>query len=127
LRVAREQRNSHIRKRPNSVETVRLGIIGAGELGSWMARQINLGGAGNRRVVAFFDDDSNKWNKRLCDVPVIGMPECIADGSWSDALDEVVIVMPSATPERRLQILALLRNANIRARLMPSLEELLSR
>lgn len=127
LRTWREVRNSRNKLEEQDFATLRLGIVGAGEMGAWIARQVNAGGGGNRRVVVFFDDDADKWNMRLCDVPVVGMPECIADGSWSESLDEVLIAMPSASPERQRHIQALLRNANIKSRTMPSLLELLSR
>lgn len=127
LRSWREVRNSRNTLESHEGQPLRLGVIGAGEMGAWIARQVNGGGGGNRRVLVFFDDDSDKWNMRLCDVPVVGMPECIADGSWSESLDEVVVAMPSATPERQRQIQTLLRNAKLRSRTMPSLQELLSR
>lgn len=127
LRSWREVRSSRNTVERHEGQPLRMGIIGAGEMGAWIARQVNGGGGGNRRVLVFFDDDSDKWNMRLCDVPVVGMPECIADGSWSESLDEVVVAMPSATPERHRQIQTLLRNAKLRSRTMPSLQELLSR
>lgn len=99
-------------------------IIGAGELGGWLARQFNSAGQSRRRVVAFFDDDPDKWNLQLCDVPVVGMPECLLDGSWQGKLQEVVVAMPSAKPERMQQILSILAAANIRARTLPSIDEL---
>ena len=123
LRSLRETRSVHVRPEEGR-EIFRVGIVGAGELGGWLARQINSRGEG-RRVEAFFDDDADKWNLRLCDVPVVGMPECILDGSWSGRLDEVILAMPNASPERAQQILGILRSVNIRARTLPSLEEVL--
>ena len=78
------------------------------------------------RVVVFFDDDPDKWNLQLCDIPVAGMPECLLNGAWSEQLDEVILAIPGAPSERQKQILSILKNANIRARTMPSLEELLT-
>lgn len=127
LRTWREIRSSRNQLESQDLATLRLGLVGAGEMGAWIARQVNAGGGGNRKVVVFFDDDPDKWNMRLCDVPVVGMPECVADGSWSESLDEVIIAMPSASAERMRHIQTLLRNANLKFRTMPSLLELLSR
>ncbi len=127
LRNLRETRASYLKRVNTTPQIRRIGIVGAGELGAWLVRQLNVFGKGSRRVVAFFDDDPDKWNLRLCEVPVVGMPECIANGSWQDNLDEVVLAIPEAPLERQRQILAILSNANIRARIMPSLEEILSK
>ena len=83
--------------------TLRVGIIGAGSLGAqwarWLNSQRNLG----REVVAFFDDDFTKWQKRIHEVPVVGMPECLLQ-DWSKKLEEVAIALPHASPARLRQI-----------------------
>ena len=104
-----------------------IGIVGAGELGAWLARQINDESGGHRKVMAFFDDDPDKWNLELCGVPVVGMPECALNGAWVDKLDEVILAIPRAKQERQTQIIALLTSANIHVRTVPVLEELLSK
>ena len=126
LRGLREARNSNLERVGDGSARVRVGIVGAGELGGWLARQLNTRGKGNRTVVVFFDDDPAKWNMQLADVPVVGMPECILNGSWAEKLDEVILAIPGANSERQKQIIAILGNANIRARTMPSIEEVLT-
>jgi len=91
----------------------RIGIIGAGSAGAqlavhWLERK-NSG----RTVVAFFDDDFSKWQKRIHEVPVVGMPECLLEG-WSDKLDEVVIAMPGAPADRMHEIDQLLRKTRLK-------------
>lgn len=125
LRNLRESRNSKVKRSSDPSAIRRVGIIGAGELGGWLAEQINRRGMGQRQVIVFFDDDADKWNRRLCDIPVAGMPECLVNGSWEDELDEVILAIPGASPERQQQIVSLLEHAKIRARTMPSVEELL--
>ena len=128
LRHMRETRNVKLSREGERAREhrIQVGIVGAGELGAWLAKQINEMGKANRHVVVFFDDDPDKWKLRLCDVPVVGMPECVADGSWSEKLDEVIIATPGATPERQRQIEAILGSANIKTRRLPSLEEMLA-
>ena len=61
----------------------------------------------------FRSDDFQKWQKRIHEVPVVGMPECLLDG-WSEKLDEVVIAMPSAPVERIRELDELLRQTGLR-------------
>jgi FlaA1/EpsC-like NDP-sugar epimerase len=78
-------------------------------------------------VQAFFDDDVRKWHKRLHEVPIVGMPECLLEG-WSDKLDEVIIAVPEASAERLQAIKQLVQGANFRCYTCPSLDgEFLSR
>src|SRR5262249_15119654 len=107
LRQMREARQAQVRGRRAEASVRRVGIVGANELGAWLARQIAAAGS-KRQVVAFFDDNPDKWNLRLCDVPVAGMPECLVSGAWADQLDEVILVIPESTEERRRQIKTLL-------------------
>src|SRR5947208_918526 len=91
----------------------RVGIIGAGSTGAKLALELIVKKKFGRVIVAFFDDDSQKWQKRIHEVPVVGMPECLLDG-WSEKLDEVVIAMPSAPAERIRELDELLRQTGLR-------------
>jgi FlaA1/EpsC-like NDP-sugar epimerase len=92
----------------------RVGIIGAGTTGAQLALEL----AGNRQLgripIAFFDDDSQKWQKHIHEVPVVGMPECLLDG-WTEKLDEVVIAMPGASEDRIQEISQLLGKTGLKS------------
>jgi FlaA1/EpsC-like NDP-sugar epimerase len=72
-----------------------------------------------RIPVAFFDDDSHKWQKHIHEIPVVGMAECLLDG-WAAKLDEVVIAMPSASEVRIQEINQLLGKAGLKCYVIPS-------
>ena len=72
-----------------------------------------------RTVVAFFDDDCQKWHRRIHEIPVVGMPECLLDG-WAGKLDEVIIAMPEAPPNRVQEIYNLVQQIGLRAYIAPS-------
>jgi lipopolysaccharide/colanic/teichoic acid biosynthesis glycosyltransferase len=91
----------------------RVGIIGAGSTGAQLAVELIGHRKFGRTVIAFFDDDSHKWQKSIHDVPVAGMPECLLDG-WTEKLDEVVIAMPGAPPDRVREIKQLLRRTSLK-------------
>jgi len=101
----------------------RIAIIGAGGFGTQLARELNGRKQLNRTVVAFFDDAFHKWRKRIHNIPVIGMPECLL-GEWRETLDEVVVAMPEASPERLQQIYQLLRETQLNYCTAPNVAEL---
>ena len=91
----------------------RVGIIGAGTSGARLALDLSTSRKSGRSVVAFFDDDFQKWQKHIHEVPVAGMPECLLEG-WADKLDEVVVAMPGAPVERLREIDQLLRRTSLK-------------
>jgi lipopolysaccharide/colanic/teichoic acid biosynthesis glycosyltransferase len=91
----------------------RVGIIGAGSTGAELALELNVKKNYGRIVVAFFDDDFQKWQKCIHEVPVVGMPECLLEG-WTKKLDEVVIAMPNAPADRIREIDQLLRKTSLK-------------
>src|SRR5437763_12418119 len=92
----------------------RVGIIGAGSLGAQVARDLISKKKSDRRVIAFSDDDFTKWQKRIHEIPVVGMPECLLEG-WASRLDEVIIALPAASENRIREIDQLLRRAGLKA------------
>jgi UDP-GlcNAc:undecaprenyl-phosphate GlcNAc-1-phosphate transferase len=91
----------------------RVGIIGAGSTGAKLALELIGNRKFGRTVVAFFDDDSQKWQKSIHEVPVVGMPECLLEG-WTEKIDEVVVAMPGAPADRIREIDQLLRKTSLR-------------
>lgn len=107
LRLVRERYFSS-RAAPGT-PTRRVGIIGAGEVGCRLALDMAANQKLGKHVVAFFDDDPSLWHKRLYDVPVVGMPECLLNGGWRDELDEVFVALPGVHSERVKQVTRMLR------------------
>lgn len=104
----------------------RVGIIGAGDAGAMLAREL----VSKRRMgmlpVAFFDDDRNKWNSRVHEIPVVGAPEvlCADREGVGLELDEVIIAMPSAPARRIKEVVQVLSRAGLKFQTVPSLEQL---
>ena len=117
LRFWRESSSSEESESENP--PVRVGIIGAGAVGSRVVRELLGGKQLGRTVVAFFDDDCQKWHRCIHEIPVIGMPECLLDG-WAEKLDEVVIALPDAPPDRVREIRHLLQQVGLKAYTAPS-------
>jgi hypothetical protein len=57
----------------------RVGIIGAGDVGASLARELLTKRGLGMQPVAFFDDDPEKWRSRIHEIPVVGAPETLLD------------------------------------------------
>lgn len=117
VRLWRE--NASVEEDASDAPTVRVGIIGAGSVGSQLACELIYQKQLGRAVVAFFDDDEQKWHKHIHDIPVVGMPECLLEG-WGRKLDEVIVALPDAPASRIHEIDELVHRAGLRAYRAPS-------
>ena len=111
LRLWRERTESDLPLTTSSA--VRVGIIGAGSVGARLASCLLSQRKLGRVPVAFFDDDFAKWQKQIHQIPVIGMPECLAQG-WSEKLDEVIIALPEASALRLRKIYEFLAGTRLK-------------
>jgi FlaA1/EpsC-like NDP-sugar epimerase len=92
---------------------VRVGIVGAGTVGVQLARFLNAQKVLGRVAIAFFDDDFSKWQKRIHEIPVVGMPECLLEG-WSEKVDEIAIALPGASPARLRELNDLFKKTKLK-------------
>ena len=54
-------------------------LIGAGEAGQMILRDLNKSESYRNRVVCIIDDNPNKWNRYIDGVPIVGGRESIIE------------------------------------------------
>ena len=122
FRVFRERYLSDRGRRGHGAR--RVGIIGAGDVGANLARDL-MGRRGlGLMPVAFFDDDRSKWRSRVHDIPVVGAPEAMLDQKLNLELEEVIIAMPGAPAKRIGEVVKILQKARLKFETVPSLDQL---
>jgi lipopolysaccharide/colanic/teichoic acid biosynthesis glycosyltransferase len=92
----------------------RIAIIGAGELGTRVARDYLADARVTGCVAGFFDDDPRAWNKNPYGIPVVGMPECLLNKEWSNQIDEVIIALPPEEFARARELAVMLEEAPLK-------------
>ncbi|MDA7662040.1 polysaccharide biosynthesis protein [Verrucomicrobia bacterium] len=102
----------------------RVAILGAGEVGAGLAKELlNKRGLG-KLPVAFFDDDTSKKGMRIYNIPVLGVPESLEDNGHNLGLEGAVIAMPGAVARRRGEIIHILQKLHIPFTTVPSMEQM---
>jgi FlaA1/EpsC-like NDP-sugar epimerase len=102
----------------------RVGILGAGDVGANLARDLVARRGLGLVPVAFFDDDRRKWRSRVHDIPVVGPPEALLDQNLNLELEEAIIAMPSAPAKRIGEVVKILQQARLKFETVPSLDQL---
>jgi FlaA1/EpsC-like NDP-sugar epimerase len=99
-------------------------IIGAGDVGANLAKEMKLRHDLRMYPIAFFDDDRVKWNTRVHGVPVVGRPELLTAGKIH--ADEAVIAMPSASGRRIREVVQIFNEVRLRFETVPSMEQMVN-
>lgn len=72
-------------------------IIGAGDAGAMIAREIRQRYYDSKQLIGFIDDDPNKKNKSLFGVKVLGAKDEIGEVVRKHNVDEIIIALPSVS------------------------------
>jgi FlaA1/EpsC-like NDP-sugar epimerase len=110
---------------PSGVPVRRVLIIGAGSAGAMIAREMRNNPALGLEAVGFIDDDPTKQKVRIYDIPILGVRADIPEAVGEYKISQVIIAMPTATGATIREIVRICDQANVRARIMPGLGELL--
>ncbi len=110
-----------------ATQAKRVAILGAGEAGAALAREIqNKPGLG-LDVVCFFDDDAAKSGRTLHSVPVVGNFGDMLPAMSRLGIAKAILAMPGASPAVLAGIVADLNAAGIEHDILPSVNCILSR
>jgi FlaA1/EpsC-like NDP-sugar epimerase len=101
-------------------------VIGAGDVGASLVRELHARPNLGLVPVVFLDDARKKWGSSIHGVPVVGAPEQIQRQKEQMDLDEVIIAMPSCTAKRLGEIVAILQKARLKYVTVPSIDQLTS-
>lgn len=101
-------------------------IVGAGDAGTMMAKEINKHSELEYKVVGFVDDDPHKKGYIVAGVPVLGTAADIQEIVERQEIEEIIIAMPSAPGKVIRQIIHACDDLDVRVRTVPGLFELVN-
>lgn len=111
--------------RKNLVSERHVLIVGAGDAGAMVAREMQRNSQLGLRPVGFLDDARDKANQRIYGLPVLGNIASMAEVVSARRVDEVVIAIPSAGGRTVRSVAERCQVLGIPSRVMPGFYELL--
>ncbi len=107
-------------------KTKRVMIIGAGQGGESIAREIKRNMNLPIEVVGFLDDADEKQGQIIHGIKVVGKTEKLDELCKTYEVDEIIIAIPSASGNELRRIVKLCQNTNIRFKTLPGLQDLIA-
>ncbi len=117
------QNQKEKRSSPNNV--TRILVVGAGDAGISVVRQMQIDVKYGMTPIAFIDDDPKKNNKNILGLNVVGDRNHIAIACDALAIDKVIIAIPSAFGSDIREIVNICKKNNLSVSTLPSLSEIL--
>jgi FlaA1/EpsC-like NDP-sugar epimerase len=124
LRMLAEAKNRQLTS-PDLVTSKKALIVGAGDAGALVAKELQKNLSLNLDPVGFLDDNPDKQNQQIHGVPVVGKIQDLSAVIQSRDINEVIIAIPSAPGRVVRQVSDACRGSNITYKTMPGLYELL--
>ena len=108
----------------NEVQKKNVMIVGAGFAGQMLFRDIKHSIETNETVACFIDDNPNKWNRYIDDVPVFGSRDHILEAVDKFKIEKIYVAVPSANPQDKRDILRVCNETSCELMNLPSMYQL---
>lgn len=103
-------------------------LIGAGNAGQVILRDVNHGNHGNHssdlRICCIIDDNSNKWGRYIDGVPVVGGRDQIMASVSKYSIEHILLAIPSATALQKKEILDICKETSCKIKSLPGVSDL---
>ncbi|MDD3840451.1 MAG: nucleoside-diphosphate sugar epimerase/dehydratase, partial [Clostridia bacterium] len=101
-------------------------IIGAGDAGCMVVKELRKHNELNMNPVAFIDDDKDKTGKYLLGIPVVGDRTRIEKTVKEEDIKQVVIAMPSVKGSNIREVVDICKRTRCKLKILPGVFELLN-
>jgi len=100
-------------------------VIGAGDVGEGVIRELYRLPVERYHVVGFIDDDPRKRGTRIHGVPVLGSVDELAEIAEKQNAEEVVIALPKPTRDELRRIIEVCKGQRLTFRIVPGVADLI--
>jgi len=112
-------------KQSTDADMVNTLIIGAGDAGATIAREIERYHKRSRKVIGFIDDDESKFNRLMGGVRILGNRHDIPSIVKEHKVKEIIIAMPSVTRNEIRNIMEICSPLKCKVNTLPGMYQLL--
>lgn len=133
-RIVRELRNPGtvgslilgILKKGSESEVSKVMVVGAGDAGAAIIKDIKQHPDLGKKVVAAIDDNPNKLNQMIVGVKIVGNHTAIRQVSRKYGVDEIIIAIPSANKKAIQDIVNECNKTRCKMKILPGISDLIN-
>ncbi|TMV47495.1 polysaccharide biosynthesis protein [Paenibacillus mesophilus] len=119
----RVYRDSRLRKKSAQRRAL---IIGAGDCGTLVAKELKSDYNTRIDPVAFIDDDVNKNRLQVLGIPIFGGREKIPEAVEQLQIDDIIIAVPSVSKKETSKIIEVCKSTKAQLKIIPRIGDLVS-
>ena len=101
-------------------------IVGAGQAGLMLAKEIQASTYLDKKLIGFIDDNRNKKGKYLMGIPILGNRYDIADIVGKHSIDEIYVAIPSLDKGQLKEILNICSETGAKDKSLPGVYQLVN-
>lgn len=116
LERTRREKNAHIKHN--------VMIIGAGAAGMAVLRELRSSMELNSKACCVIDDNSNKWNRLIEGVPIVGGRDSILQAAEQYDIDMIMFAIPSASAQEKRDILNICKETHCELKSLPGIYQM---
>ncbi len=111
-------------KRRKGSANKRTMIIGAGDMGSSILYEMSVSGYKFGSPIVIVDDNESKINSAIMGIPILGTIKDIPELAEKYEINEIIFCIPSASAERKREILEIAMSTGCDLKTAPNIDEL---
>ncbi|WP_019534273.1 polysaccharide biosynthesis protein [Paenibacillus ginsengihumi] len=100
-------------------------IIGAGDCGTMIAKELKYNKGAQMYPVAFIDDDKTKHRKQIMGITVVGGREMVPQIVKEKGIHDIIIAMPSLSRKDIAGVIDICKSTGAKLKLIPKLGDLI--
>jgi len=113
-----------MKKRRNTNGYKKVMLIGAGQAGLSIIREINKNTDSDSKVVCIIDDNTNKHGRYIDGIKVVGGRDDILENVKKYEIDKIYYAIPTSTNSEKRDILNICRETNCEIKVLPGIYQI---
>lgn len=110
--------------KPTTEKSGRVMIIGAGEAGETLLRDLKTAKELNDKAICFIDDNPNKWGRYIDDVPIVGGRDDILLNVEKYHISKIFLAIPSIKMDDKKDIINICSETGCELKQLPGIYQL---
>ena len=106
-------------------KTIRVMLVGAGNAGEMILREILRMPEQNMKVCCIIDDNSNKWGRYIENIPIVGGREKIIASAKKYDIQKIFVAIPSASAEDKRAVLNICKETGCELKNLPGIYQMM--